>query len=797
MTESNVRFRHKLGTKLIIITGCILFCSIATWSYFNIKYYRQKLMEDVMAGTDKLTNTIRLGAHYAMMLNSRHDIDQIINNVARQKDIQNIRIYNKEGQIKFSNTATEKGQTTNIKDEACHICHHVDPPLITLDLKDRIRVFRGKARAVNESHEPVQRDLGIVDHRVEAVDSAPNEPLLGIITPIYNEPSCSAGACHFHPSGKQILGALDVVISLKDTENEIFLFEKAIILAAVSIFILTSATIFMFLAKSVTMPIKKLISGIQHLADGYSAAAIDINRDDEIGQLADSFNRMQSEILKKQTELTRSRNEYQELFEGAPWLISVQDRNYRLLRYNREFAKLFDPRPGDYCYQAYKGRTEKCPVCPVEQTFEDGLPHHSEETRSNKDGTQTLHWMVTTAPIMDANGEVVAAMEMCLDISYNKRLEQELEDSVKKYYAIFNNIPNPVFVLDMATLVIMDCNESVTAIYDYAKNEILGRSFLDLFVPDEREHYESSISTATILTKVRQIHKSGRILFVTVRVSPSQYHGRKVFLVTTSDITKRLEAEQQLVQAGKMTTLGEMATGVAHELNQPLTVIKTASNFFMKKIRKGEKLDEEVLFTMSSEIDRHVDRATKIMNHMREFGRKSDMILEKLQINEVLRRAFEFFGQQLKLRGIKVVWSLGEDLPMVMGDAGRLEQVFINLLMNARDAIDEKWAEKPGDGNDKQITVTTTTEENNVVLQVSDKGKGIPEALLDRIFEPFFTTKQVGKGTGLGLSISYGIIQDCGGTIRAVSKAGEGATFIVTFPIPDETTNGKNPLTNR
>jgi len=769
MQESNVSFRHKLGTKLIIIAGCILFLCISTWAYFNIKYYRHKLMDDVMAGTDKLTNTIRLGAHYAMMLNSRNDIDQIINNVARQKDIKNIRIYNKEGQIEFSNTAAEKGQTTNIRHEACHICHHVDPPLVSLDLKDRIRFFR----------------------------SPSNEPLLGIITPIYNEPSCSAGACHFHPANKQMLGALDVVISLKDTENEIFRSEKAISVAAVSIFLLTSATIIMFLAKFVTIPIRKLISGIHHLANGDSAAVIDINRDDEIGQLAESFNRMQSEILKKQEELTRSRNEYQELFEGAPWIITVQDRNYRLLRYNRQFARLFNPRPGEYCYQAYKGRTEKCPDCPVEETFEDGLPHHSQETRRSKDGTEPLHWLVTTAPITDASGQVVAAMEMCLDISYNKRLEQELEDSVKKYYAIFNNIPNPVFVLDMETLVIMDCNESVTTIYDYSKSEILGRPFLDLCLPEEREHYELSIRTSSIVTKVRQIHKSGKIIFVTIRVSPSQYHGRKVFLLTTSDITKRLEAEQQLIQASKMTTLGEMATGIAHELNQPLTVIKTASNFFMKKIRKAEKLDDEVLFTMATEIDRHVDRATKIMNHMREFGRKSDMMLEKVHINDVLVRAFELFGQQLRLRGITLVWNLQEDLPMVMGDAGRLEQVFINLLMNARDALDEKWSEASGGMNDKQISVKTRTEERSVILEVSDNGKGIPEALLDRIFEPFFTTKQVGKGTGLGLSISYGIIQDCGGTIRAVSKAGEGATFIVTFPIPDESTDGENPLTNR
>jgi histidine kinase len=240
-----------------------------------------------------------------------------------------------------------------------------------------------------------------------------------------------------------------------------------------------------------------------------------------------------------------------------------------------------------------------------------------------------------------------------------------------------------------------------------------------------------------------------------------------------------------------------MATGVAHELNQPLTVIKTASNFLMKKIRKAERVDDEVLFTMASEIDGHVDRATKIMNHMREFGRKSDMRLDKVQVNEVLRRAFEFFSQQLKLRGIEVTWNLEEDLPMVMGDAGRLEQVFINLLLNARDAVEEKCSQKSCERSDKQIILKTKTEGRDVVLEVSDSGKGIPEALLDKIFEPFFTTKQVGKGTGLGLSISYGIIQDCDGTIRAVSKEGEGATFIITFPIPGETTDGKNAPTGR
>jgi histidine kinase len=277
-------------------------------------------------------------------------------------------------------------------------------------------------------------------------------------------------------------------------------------------------------------------------------------------------------------------------------------------------------------------------------------------------------------------------------------------------------------------------------------------------------------------------------------ISPSDYPGRKVLLVTTSDITQRLETEQQLIQASKMATLGEMATGVAHELNQPLSVIKTASSFFMKKIRKKEKIKEDILFTMSEEIDSYVDRATKIIEHMREFGRKTETELEKVNVNEVLKRAFEILRQQLKVRGIEVVWDLENDLAPVMADSNRLEQVFINLLINARDAIDEKWQTQPHQKGDKAIRLTTRSDSREIIVEISDTGMGIPDQLLDRIFEPFFTTKKVGQGTGLGLSISYGIIQECKGNIQAVSHDGQGAGFIVKFPIATET-DGKIDFT--
>jgi histidine kinase len=269
---------------------------------------------------------------------------------------------------------------------------------------------------------------------------------------------------------------------------------------------------------------------------------------------------------------------------------------------------------------------------------------------------------------------------------------------------------------------------------------------------------------------------------VNLRCSEGSYREVPVYIITTNDITERIQAEQQLMQASKMATLGEMATGVAHELNQPLSVIKTASSFLRRKAVNGEQMKPDILGTMAEEIDTHVDRASKIIGHMREFGRKSDVAKERVQVNHVLRRAVEFFKQQLKLREIKVAEDLNEGLPPILADPNRLEQVFVNLLINARDAIEQKAEQSGRKGEVKRITLRTRVEDWAVVIEVTDTGTGIPEALLDRIFEPFFTTKKVGKGTGLGLSISYGIVQDYDGTIKVESKEGEGATFIIRFP---------------
>ena len=508
-------------------------------------------------------------------------------------------------------------------------------------------------------------------------------------------------------------------------------------------------------------------------------------RDSGTAQTLNNNDQLSAEIPKVNSELDKSVDEYQMLFDLVPCIITVQDKDYKLIRYNREFADKFDPQPGDYCYQAYKGLSQKCPVCPVEKTFEDGKSHWSEESGPDKDGRPS-HWVVKSSPIQNSEGEIVAVMEMCLDITHRKELEQKLIISEKKYSSIFSNIPNPVFVLDLDSLEILDCNASVETVYACSKDDMTCRSFLDMFSEEDRDYYAIKLRTSTFLGQAKHKTKDGRTLYVNIRVSPSEYNGQKVLLVTTSDITKRLETEQQLLQASKMATLGEMATGVAHELNQPLAVMESASSFLMRKLNKKEDIEEEHLLIMAQKISSNVDRATRIINHLREFGRKEDAGLEKIQVNDLLRRANELLSQQLKVRGIEVVWQLAEGLPLIMTDPGRLEQVFVNLLLNARDAIEDKLSTEVIKKGSEKIILTTSSDGDKITIEVSDTGTGIPKDQLEKIFEPFFTTKSVGKGTGLGLSISYGIIKDCGGNIHVRSKKGEGARFIIEFPISND-----------
>lgn len=246
---------------------------------------------------------------------------------------------------------------------------------------------------------------------------------------------------------------------------------------------------------------------------------------------------------------------------------------------------------------------------------------------------------------------------------------------------------------------------------------------------------------------------------------------------TTAEIERRerelREKQEQLVQAGKLATVGELTTGVAHELNNPLNNIGLFIGNVMDLIDLGRTEKDPILHDLQNAMQQ-VRKATEIITHLRTFGRTAPVTYEPVVINAVIQRSLALMHEQLRLRDIDVSLDLSQEDPMVPGSAIQLEQVFINLLTNARDALMASAQ--------RGIKISSVAQPSVVTITFSDTGPGIPEGLEQRIFDPFFTTKEVGRGTGLGLSITYGIIKDHEGSIAVVKTSEPGATFRIELP---------------
>jgi two-component system NtrC family sensor kinase len=368
-----------------------------------------------------------------------------------------------------------------------------------------------------------------------------------------------------------------------------------------------------------------------------------------------------------------------------------------------------------------------------------------------------------------------------------KESQAKLKQSDNKYRSLFASGPNPIFVLDRETLNILSANPSAEEAYGYTRGELVGRPFTDLgpFEPDAVQWSDVSTQQAgkvtTISSKVRYFKKGGEAFYVNVHACPAPYEDKQALIVATTDISEMVEKDSQLIQASKMTTLGEMSAGIAHELNQPLNAIKMGSEFLEMMIEKEAPVSPEALFQIVHEVSSQVDRAEGIIRRLRDFGRKTDFTKEKLLINDPINAVLDIIGRQLRLQNIDVRLQLAADLPPILAHHNRIEQVIFNLLTNARDAINLK-EESEMRNNQRTISIRSYTDDDRVVVAVSDTGIGIDPAVKDQIFEAFFTTKKMGEGMGLGLSITNGIVEDYGGKIYIDSVEGEGTTFRLSFP---------------
>lgn len=762
-THKQSRFRpwRRVSFRLTLWVGLCLIVLTSLAAYVGSIVLEKRAVHRMLQTSMWFSDTVKRATHYSMLRNQRDNMHQIIKAIGEQQGVEAVRVFNKQGRIVFSSRAEEIGHMVDMQAEACYACHFKDRPLERLPQAQRSRIFQTKPGAGGQPHR-----------------------VLGVINPIYTEPACYSDPCHAHPSSQKVLGVLDVGLSLAGVDQEVTSTTREVAGVALLIFLGIAVLMAMITYFTLTRPLSTLVGATRRIAQGdYNHPAL-IPTQDEIGALSQDFERMRLSVKEKTDALEESRKRFQTLFEQVPCYISVQDADFKLVAFNSMFERDFGHKIGEYCYQVYKGRNSKCPNCAVERTFRDGRIHTAEETVKGKDG-RSIYFLNLAAPIIDRDGEIIAVMEMATDVTDIRRLESELRASEEKYRLFFNNDPNAIFVFDQRSFEILDANDRATSEYGYLKEQLIGRSFLDLTDPADQSKVKRFLKEGgNMLARVHHLRKDGEMFMVNMRASYGQYLDRMAVIVATADISETLKTEQHLVQAAKMATLGEMSAGVAHELNQPLTVLATSVNILNKQVQKGGGPDPETIGQVAAELKAQVERATRIINHLREFGRKAEVERGKVELTRPIEGVFHLLGQQLRVHDIEVDLDLPQNLPPVWGQVNRFEQVFINLVMNARDAIEEK---RLTNGDLKgRIKVSAAQAGDRIKVTISDNGAGVPHDLTERIFEPFFTTKEVGKGTGLGLSISYGIVRDSGGSIEVTSELGQGASFCLSFPAAQE-----------
>jgi len=388
----------------------------------------------------------------------------------------------------------------------------------------------------------------------------------------------------------------------------------------------------------------------------------------------------------------------------------------------------------------------------------------------------------------DANGEIVGVVGVGQDITEQNRVRREHERVANDLTQLIDTANAPIFGIDSRGYV-NEWNQTAETITGYSKAEVMGQDLVADFITED---YKKSV--AEVLYKALSGEETANYEFPLYTKGGEQLHvllnsttrrdanGQIVGVVGVGqDITALKNIQREIIQSSKLATLGEMATAVAHELNQPLNTIRFATSNLNDAIELGQ-LTQEILKSKLDRVESQVKRASSIIDHMRIFGRATaDESPEPVCPSAAVAGAMDLMGEQLRLANINVIKEFTDDKAQILGHSILLEQVVLNLLANARDQFRHNDSIKK-----KEIRLVVRKQAGSVVqIEVSDTGGGMPESVIGRIFEPFYTTKRAGEGTGLGLSLSYGIVRDMGGTL-SVQNSGDGAAFIISLPLLED-----------
>lgn len=496
-----------------------------------------------------------------------------------------------------------------------------------------------------------------------------------------------------------------------------------------------------------------------------------------------------TERVLAEEELRTTRQRAENILEGAADAIISVNKDQKIISFNKSAEEIF-------------GYTKDEAIgMPLELMMpKDIRKKHNNHFRNFGDSDLGARWMgkrkrlhglrksgelftasVSISKQNSSSGPIFTAI--IKDTSKAVKAENALRESEREFCGIFDNLQDVFYRTDLNGRVVM-ISPSVEDIFGYKPEELINSKMANFYVnPNDRNGFLDDLEAgggniSGFETDMR--HSDGHVVKVSTSAHLYMDNDGNVAGVEgiTRDISEQKMAELQLIQSSKLATLGEMATGMAHELNQPLNIIRMTTELLQESSEDGG-VSDEVLVDKLGRIMSQVDRASEIINHMRIFGRNDTGRLESIDIKEALLGAIGLVRDQLRLSEIELITDIPDTCRNVLGHGLQVEQVILNLLINSRDAINEQ--EDGGTGL-KQIkaTITDDLKSDKVKLIFQDTGGGIPDKILNRIFEPFFTTKSVGQGTGLGLSISYGIITEMGGEIKASNVDG-GAEFTISL----------------
>jgi len=491
---------------------------------------------------------------------------------------------------------------------------------------------------------------------------------------------------------------------------------------------------------------------------------------------APAAERKQDEQLLRKTEEDKLA-----ILNSISELVAYQDTEHRILWTNKAAAESVGLTAaqlvGRYCYEIWLQRSQPCAGCPVAKARQTGKPQEAEIT--TPDGRL---WLVHAYPKQDATGNITGVVEVTTDITERKQAEEALKESEKFNLSLLANSPNPVNVINPDTSI-RYVNPALEKLTGFTLAEIIGCKAPYPYWTEERvKKITSDLETAMRRKAVRieelYRNKSGEQFWAEITSAPISKNGEfKYLLANWVDITERKQAEEkerelqrELYLSSRLASIGELAAGVAHQLNNPLTGVL---GFSQRLLRKST--DEEASQDLKR-IYTETERAAKIVQNLLTFARRREAKKEYSNVNNIVQGALELRAYELKTSNIDVITNLDPSLPKIMLDFHQIQEVFLNIILNAEQAMTE------ANGGGKLI-IKTEKKNGYTRTTFTDDGPGILSENLDNVLDPFFTTKGEKGGTGLGLSVCHGIISEHGGKIYARSKPGKGATFFVELPI--------------